>query len=120
MRVKAQRSIPIKADEVRPSGTTPASPQNSPLQDYEEEVARVLGSMGIFGEGREQSGNTKEHNCTPNQSTPADCAGHEKTCHALILWKNRGNQFLLWKNLLKQIHMKKISLMEEIRDRTHV
>ena len=28
--------------------------------------------MGIFGEGKEQSGNAEEQNCTPKQSTPAD------------------------------------------------
>jgi len=53
VQVKAQWRIPIQVEEARPSRTPPLSPQDPPLQDYEEEVARVLGSMGVFTDGRE-------------------------------------------------------------------
>jgi len=62
-------TYPNSENEVGQSLTPPPSPQNTPLQYYEEEVTSVLENMGIFSKGREQSENFEEQNCTPNQST---------------------------------------------------
>lgn len=48
MQVKAQWHILIEEEEAEPSRTPPLSLQDPHLQDYEEEVASVLGSMGRF------------------------------------------------------------------------
>jgi len=77
--VRVKWCIPIQVAEARPSHTSPLIPQDPPLQNYEDEVARFLGSMGMFIEGREQLGNTEEHNYTPDWLVPVDNSCHEQT-----------------------------------------
>jgi len=72
------------------------SPQDDFLQDYEEEVARVLENMGTCCEGRDVSRNFKVKNYAPNQLAPVGNSGHAKLFHLLIIWRVKGNQFLLW------------------------
>lgn len=57
----------------------PPSPQDDSLQDYEEEVARVLENMGIFGEGREQSRSFEGKNYAHNQFAPTGSLCHDET-----------------------------------------
>lgn len=49
------------------------------MQDYEEEVVRVLENMGMFSEGRKQSENIEGHNYTPNQSASTNSRGCDQT-----------------------------------------
>lgn len=77
--MKSQGHSPIQTNVVMPSHTPPPSPHNTPLKDHEEEVAKVLEKMGMFGEGIEKYVNVKGHKCTSNQSTSFDSPGCDQT-----------------------------------------
>jgi len=81
VRVNSQQHAPIQINEEGPSHIPPPSPQDVSPQDYKEEVARALENMGILGEGREQSGNSKGQNYAPKHSALTGSLNHDETLH---------------------------------------